>query len=209
MVLARARARELQVDQQVERAQQPLSAKTAIPTTKAKPKTTTETDKLVCRFFLNQMDAGMEIIASLQIHTPQAPALWFRITQPSSLYPSSPTTVFSLQQCEASAQEALSKGRRRRPRFQITDPGTRKVSQRAAKGKDRKTKPSAKSGDVDFDEDAQAEPDEPEGRKIQSPEAYLVEAQTFEESEMVSDVTLDWSASECKDYKDRTSATVA
>ena len=38
VVLARARARELQVDQQVERAQQPLSAKTAIPTTKPKPK---------------------------------------------------------------------------------------------------------------------------------------------------------------------------
>ena len=33
VVLARARARELQVDQQVERAQQPLSAKTAIPAT--------------------------------------------------------------------------------------------------------------------------------------------------------------------------------
>ena len=38
VVLARARARELRVDQQVERAQQPLSAKTAIPTTKSKAK---------------------------------------------------------------------------------------------------------------------------------------------------------------------------
>ena len=38
VVLARARTRELQVNQQVERAQQPMSAKTAIPTTKPKPK---------------------------------------------------------------------------------------------------------------------------------------------------------------------------
>ena len=36
VVLARALARELQVDLQVERAQQPLSAKTAAPTTKSK-----------------------------------------------------------------------------------------------------------------------------------------------------------------------------
>ena len=52
VVLARARARELLVDQQVERAQQPLSAKTAIPTTKPKPKSSPATDKPVCRFFL-------------------------------------------------------------------------------------------------------------------------------------------------------------
>ena len=58
VVLARARARELRVDQQVERAQQPLSAKTAIPTTKSKPKTTPETDKPVCRFFLKPDGCG-------------------------------------------------------------------------------------------------------------------------------------------------------
>ena len=52
VVLARARPRELQVDQQVERAQQPLSAKTAIPTTKPKCRGPSETDKPVCRFFL-------------------------------------------------------------------------------------------------------------------------------------------------------------
>ena len=53
VVLARARARELQVDQQVERAQQPLSAKTAKPTTKSKPKGAADTEtKPVCRFFL-------------------------------------------------------------------------------------------------------------------------------------------------------------
>ena len=52
VVLARARARELQFDQQVERAQQPLSAKTAIPTTKPKPKSAPASDKPMCRFFL-------------------------------------------------------------------------------------------------------------------------------------------------------------
>ena len=42
------------------------------------------------------------------------------------------------------------------------------------------------------------------------PEAYLVEAQSSSsESEMDSDGMLDWSASECKDYKDRIMATVA
>ena len=40
VVLARACARELQVDLQVERVHQPLSAKTAIPTTKSKPRST-------------------------------------------------------------------------------------------------------------------------------------------------------------------------
>ena len=52
VVLARARARELQVDLQVECAQQPLSAKTAIPTTKSKPGPMTRTDKPICKFFL-------------------------------------------------------------------------------------------------------------------------------------------------------------
>ena len=69
VVLARARARELQVDQQVERAQQPLSAKTAIPTTKPKPKGSTQ--RQINQFvvsFSNQMDARMEIHASM--HTP-------------------------------------------------------------------------------------------------------------------------------------------
>ena len=61
VVLARARARELQVDQQVERAQQPLSAKTAIPITKPKPKGCVDS-------FSNQMDARMETIASMHTH---------------------------------------------------------------------------------------------------------------------------------------------
>ena len=43
----------------------------------------------------------------------------------------------------------------------------------------------------------------------EDPEAYLVEAQTSEESEIDSEGMLDWSASECKDYKDRIMATIA
>ena len=81
-----------------------------------------------------------------------------------------------------------------------------------SKGKDCKTKPTAKSGDVDFDENAQAEPDEPEEQDAdqeEDPEAYLVEAHTSGESEADSDGMLDWSASERKDYKDRTMATAA
>ena len=51
VVLARARARELQVDQQVERAQQPLSAKTPFQPQSPSQKHL-QTDKTVCRFFL-------------------------------------------------------------------------------------------------------------------------------------------------------------
>ena len=59
-VLARARARELQVDQQVERAQQPLSAKTAIPTTKPKPTNAADTDNQSVDSFSNRMDESKE-----------------------------------------------------------------------------------------------------------------------------------------------------
>ena len=71
---------------------------------------------------------------------------------------------------------------------------------------------TAKSCDVDFDENAQAEKDEPEEQDAdqeEDPEAYLVEAPTSEEGEFGSDGMLDWSASECKDYKDRITATAA
>ena len=46
------RARELQVDMQVERAQQPAPAKTVAPTTKSKSKPVPTSDKPVCRLFL-------------------------------------------------------------------------------------------------------------------------------------------------------------
>ena len=52
VVLARARARELQVDQQVERDNNLCQPRLLIPTTKPKPKTAAEADKPICRFFL-------------------------------------------------------------------------------------------------------------------------------------------------------------
>ena len=91
----------------------------------------------------------------------------------------------------------------------------RKKAKSKSKGKDRKAKPTAKSSEVDFDENAQAEqdePDEPQGQdndQEEDPEAYLVDDQSSSESEMDSDGMLDWSASECKDYKDRIMAIVA
>ena len=78
-----------------------------------------------------------------------------------------------------------------------------------SKGKGIQTKPTAKTGDVDFDDLAQAEHDDQDEEQEQNepqeedPEAYVVAAQTSSsESEMESDGMLDWSASECKDYKD-------
>ena len=52
VVLARARALELQVDMQVERAHQPVAAKTVAPITKSKSTPVSTTDKPVCPFFL-------------------------------------------------------------------------------------------------------------------------------------------------------------
>ena len=60
VVLARARARALQVDQQVERAQQPLSVQSLSPNRRAQRRT----NKCVVSS-RNQMDARMEIIASM------------------------------------------------------------------------------------------------------------------------------------------------
>ena len=82
-----------------------------------------------------------------------------------------------------------------------------------SKAKDKKYKPSAKSGEVDFDEtvqdnpDDQQEPDDgPEDREEE--EVYFVDAQTSE-NEVDSGVMPDWSASECTDYTERACATVA
>ena len=137
------------------------------------------------------------------------PALWLRITQSSSMRPFSPTTVF--KNLAARSQRPRSPMLSPKedcgcPEIDPKDPRIRRKVKVKSKSKERKSKPSAKSGDVDFDEDAQAEPDEPDAQDAdqdEDPEAYLVEAQTSEESEMDSDGMLDWSASECKDYKDR------
>ena len=53
------------------------------------------------------------------------------------------------------------------------------------------------------------EPQEHDKDQEEDPEAYLVDAQSSEESDMDSDGMLDWSASVYKDYKDRIMATVA
>ena len=95
------------------------------------------------------------------------------------------------------------------PRLPVKATRRRRKPKGKSKGKGRQTKPTAKSGDVAFDEKAQAEHEEQEESHEQDeeqeddPEAYLVAAQTStSESEMDSDGMLDWSASECKDYKD-------
>ena len=82
---------------------------------------------------------------------------------------------------------------------------------RRKENQSEKTKPSGKSGDVDLDEtvqDEQEEPDEPANEQEDEAEVSLADAQTSE-SEMESDGMLDWSASECKDYKEGAFATVA
>ena len=103
VVLARARARELQAYLQVERAQQPLSAKTAVPITKSKPKPTTETEKSVCLFF--PKPDGCKNGDNCQYSHPRTNGKCLRCVSEahtSSLYPSSPTTVFSIQQSKVS-----------------------------------------------------------------------------------------------------------
>ena len=100
VVLARARARELQVDQQVELAQQPLSAKTAIPTTKPKPKSAPVSDKPLCRFFLKP--DGCKNGDNCQYAHPRTNGKCLRCGSESpGLCPSSSATVSSLREREA------------------------------------------------------------------------------------------------------------
>ena len=69
VVLARARACELQVDQQVERAQQPLSAKTAIPTTNPSRRVRQRQTNHYAVSFSNQMDASLRVETLVGMHT--------------------------------------------------------------------------------------------------------------------------------------------
>ena len=157
VLLARARARELQVDQQVERAQQLLSAKTATPTTKPKPKSAAETDKPVCRFFLKSDGCN---------------------NRDNCQY-AHPCTNGKCLQCGSESHNLQACTRPRRQQ------SSRSSSAKTAKskGKDHKTKPTAKSGEVDFDENAQAEQDEPDEPqehdedREEDPEAYLADGQ--------------------------------
>ena len=108
VVLARARARELQVDQQVERAQQPLSAKTAIPTTKPKPKSAPASDKPVCRFFLKP--DGCKNGDNCQYAHPRTNGKCLRCGSESHNLQACTrprATVFSIREREASFQEDI------------------------------------------------------------------------------------------------------
>ena len=212
--LTRARACELQVDLQVERAQQPLSAKTAIPTTKSKPKPAAETNKPVFRFFLKP--DGRRNGDNCHVHI-LAPMECLRCGSEAHNLPAC-TRPRRQQSSRSSSAKPAPKKTYAKPKGKTADAQVKtqgspdkKKGKGKSKGKDRKSKPSAKSGDVDFDEDVQAETDEQEAEDAaqdKDPEAYLVEAQTSE-SEVESDDMLDWLASERKDYKDRAFATVA
>ena len=83
-----------------------------------------------------------------------------------------------------------------------------KKSKGKSRGKGSLTKPTAKRGDVDFEDPRQADPDEQDDEHAHDepqeddPEAYVIAAATSSsESDLESDGMLDWSPSECKDYK--------
>ena len=157
VVLARARARELQVDQQVERAQQPLSAKTAIPTTKPKPKSSPASDKPVCRSFLKP--DGCKNGDNCQYAHPRTNGKCLRCGSESH----------NLQACARPRRQQSSRSDSLKPapkKTQAKPKGKaaenqgsqeKKKSKGKSKGKGSQTKPTAKSGDVDFDDNAQAE----------------------------------------------------
>ena len=116
-------------------------------------------------------------------------------------------TVFSIGEHEASFQEDICQ----KPKGKAADPQgsqEKKKSKGKSKGKGSQTKPTAKSGDVDFDDEAQADPVDQDDDQAHEepqeddPEAYLMAAATSSsESEVETDGMCDWSASECKDYK--------
>ena len=215
----RSSKRELQVDQQVERAQQPLSAKTATPTTKTKPRSTATTDKPICRFFL-QPD-GCKNADNCQYALPRTNGKSLRCGSESHNLQACTCPVLAdnslLAPAVLSQPQPFAKRKGKAADAQSSKQGAqdKKKGKGTSKSKGRKPKPAAKSGEVDFDENAQADQDEPEASQQpdedqeDDPEAYVVDAQSSEESDMDSDGMLDWSASECKDYKERSMATVA
>ena len=124
--------------------------------------------------------------------------------------PSSAPTVFSIRQREASLEEDLrqTQGQSRDNQGSHQGSQEKKKSKGKSKGKGSQTKPTAKSGDIDFDDNAQADQDDQEEAQARDepqeddPEAYVIAAATSSsESDIESDGMLDWSASECKDYK--------
>ena len=203
VVLARARARELQVGQQVERAQQPLSAKTAIPTTKPKPKSAPASDKPVCRFFLKP--DGCRNGDNCQYAHPRTNGKCLRCGSESHNLQAC-TRPRQQQSSQSESVKPDSKKTYAKPKGKGADPqgSQEKKSKGKSKGKGSQTKPTAKSGDVDFDDEAQADPaDQDEDQAHDEPQeddpgAYLIAAATSSsESEVETDGMCDWSASEC------------
>ena len=166
VVLARAQARELQVDLQVKHAQQPLSAKTAVPTTRFKPGPMTKTNKPVCRLVLKP--DGYKNGDSCQYPHPR--------TDGKRLHCGSESHI--LQACASPRRQQPSrtnsdkpppKKEHPKPKGKTADAQSSKASASSdkkkgkgkSKGQNKKTKPSARSGDVDFDGTAQDEQEEP------------------------------------------------
>ena len=202
-------ARELQVDQQVERAQQPLSAKTAIPTTKPNPKSASASDKPACSFFLKP--DGCKNGDNCQYAHPRTNGKCLRCGSETRNLQACSTRPRRQQSSRSESVKTASKKTYAKPKGKAADhqgSQEKKKSKGKSKGKGSQTKPTAKSGDVDFDDDAQADPadqDEDQAhdeRQENDPEAYLIAAATSSsDSEVETDGLCDWSASECKDYK--------
>ena len=217
VVLARARARELQVDMQVEHAQQPLSAKTATPTTKSKSKPVSSNDKPVCRFFLKPN--GSKNGDNCQYAHPRTHGK--RLRCGSEAYNLQARTRPRRQQSSRTSNTkpgpkkdySKPKGKTAEAQSSKAPVSTdQKKGKGRSKGKDKRYKPSAKSGDVDFDETApdQEEPDsQVDGQDEQEDaEVNFADAQTSE-----SDVDILASCQigqlVCTNYKDGAFATVA
>ena len=142
----------------------PLSAKTAIPTTKPKPKGAAAPDKPVCRFFLKP--DGCKNGDNCQYAHPRTNGKCLRCGSESD----------NLQACacprrqqssRSNSVKSASKKTYAKPRGKAADtqgsnPGSqeKKKSKGKSKGKGSQTKPTAKSGNVDFDDNAQAEQDD-------------------------------------------------
>ena len=145
------------------------------------------------------MDAGMEIIASMhtkclrcgsESHNLQA------CTRPRRQQSSRSTSV------KPASKKPYAKPKGRAADAQGSNQGSqeKKKSKGKPKGKGSQTKPTAKSGEVAFDDTQQADQDDHEEHEHdepqEDPEAYVIAAQTSSsESEMESDGMLDWSAS--------------
>ena len=207
VVLARARARELQVDMQVERAHQPASAKTVAPTTKSKVKPMPNMDKQVCFLKPDGCNNG----GDCQYAHPRTNK---RLRCGSETHSLQDCTRPCCQQASRSGKpkpvpkKEYSKAKVRTAGAQISktqaSSDTKNKGKGKPKGKDKKNKPSTKTGEVDF---GNAENDMPEQEDTQElteepeePEVYFADGQTSEREEDFGCMS-DGSASECTECK--------